>query len=167
MKKIIIITSVVLGLTGCPGQQAGTADRQQAALADMAPEAAAPVSAIASSFAYSPLPPGVVLQTPFHVRGDRIYVTPKGMTRRVGTLELLEGDAIAVATGLETQMADAGFRTLVVPQKEDGMARFAYDRKDYGRINVYAQADVGANPFHPDAVGIIKFDWPLDAQTPR
>jgi hypothetical protein len=122
-----------------------------------------PPASNATATSYSPLPPEFAFATPFHVRADRIYTSPTGVPRRISTLEILAGNADTVAAEAGRAFVAMGFREVQTPSKGDGLTRLAFVKPKYGRINIYAQADVGDKPFNPAAVGLIKFDWPLAA----
>jgi hypothetical protein len=151
--------TLVAAIAGCSREQPAAQPAQVSA--DPAPSAhCVPAQEAASGFVYSPLPPGVTLSTRFIVRGDRIYTTKAGAQRRLATLELLEGDAPVVAQALVGQMTALGFTQVAMPEKDDGLTRLGFTRKDLGRVNIYATSDVGKSPFNPAAIGLLKFDWP-------
>jgi len=134
-------------------------------------EAEAPAAAAASvdtapvpqGFVYSPLPEGVSIATPFHVRNDRIYSTRTGAMRRRSNLELLEGDAAAAAVAVGSQLQAGGFRSIEIEDKGDGMTRLAFIKKAAGRVNLRAGSDVGAKPANPLAQGLLSIDWQVSA----
>ena len=100
---------------------------------------------------------------PYQVRSDRVYTTKAGLTRRRSTLELLESDVATVVADVSTQLVSEGFRKVAVKDSIDGLTRLAFAKKDYGRINITGSKDVGDKPSNPKAVGLLSFDWPVDA----
>jgi len=154
------LLGAILAVAGCSGDRpasdtatpadAGTADANAAAAIDCP----APV--------YSATPPGVSeVQSQYFVRTDRAYVTKAGDERRRTTIELMEGDPVAVAQAIADGYVARGFRQLEVADEGDGTTRFAVTRAGVGRTNISATSDRGNNPSHPRSVGLVSFDWPL------
>lgn len=108
---------------------------------------------------YRPLPEGISLGQPYLVRGDRVYVTRAGAERRRASLELLEGDPVAAAESIVAQYEAQGFNRLEVPERDDGIVRYAVRKGGVGRVNISASSDRGRNPSHPRSVGVVAVDW--------
>jgi len=157
MKASVFLIGTVAVLTACNAPS--TASKNASSQAnDCKQEAIA-----ASTNAYTPLPEVVTFTPAFHVRKDRIYTTPKGVRRRNVNLEILQGDAVQASTVAGESLLKSGFKAVPVPTKGDGITRLAFDKPGYGRININARTDVGDKPSNPDAVGVVVFDWPLQA----
>lgn len=155
----VVTLSAVLMIASC------SSEAPQSASVSVPPCAPAPGesggAAQASGFAYSPLPAGIVLMSPYQVRVDRVYVTSKGEERRTTSLELLEGNVDSLAQDILRQLADTGYTAMNIPEKNDGVTRRAVRKKSVGRINVSNTEKLGAKPSNPRSVGVISFDWPL------
>ncbi len=158
MKRLSFVIATAIALSACNSPQPAPQSTAEASV-DCPP---APAPEVPKPM-YDPLPDGVVLDLPFHVRSDRFYTTRGGDQRRVSTLELLDGDAGTVAREIGSALEASGFSTIAIPEKEDGVERLAFRKGGYGRINVSYQADPGDSPVNPAAVGVLKFDWPVDA----
>lgn len=109
--------------------------------------------------AYRPLPEGISLEQAYLVKGDRVYETRAGAERRRAVLELLEGDPVAAAESIVAQYEAQGFNRLEVPERDDGIVRYAVRKRGVGRVNVSATSDRGRNPSHPRSVGMVAVDW--------
>lgn len=155
MKNAIFLVGIAALVAACSQPSSQPVTPSSTAVAECPP------ASNAAATSYSPLPPGFAFATPFHVRGDRIYTTPTGLARRISTLEILAGDSGTVAVEAGRAFVAMGFREVQIPSKDEGQTRLAFVKPGYGRVNIYAQADVGDKPFNPAAVGLVKFDWPL------
>jgi hypothetical protein len=157
MIKKLQVVSLALALVACsPEKPAAPAEQDQSA--NVVPVQTPAVR----GFVYTPLPDYVVIDTPFHVRSDRIYATKNGIMRRRSTLELLQGGAVPVATAISEELTAAGFRAVDVKDKGDGITRLGFLKKGTGRINVSATPEVGEKPSNPKAVGVVSIDWPVN-----
>lgn len=161
MRATILPMCLVL-LAACSSEQGAPAPAPVAAETD----AAAVVPTQDAGFDYSPLPSGVVVETPYIVRSERVYLARNGAERHLSTIELLEGDAIALASEIGGRLAADGYRTLKVADRGDGITRQAFNKRGAGRVNLSATQEVGERPAHPRSVGLISIDW-QSAPAPR
>lgn len=143
MIRTLLFIGILSGLVSCSGEQAIPADSKTCAEA------------------YKPFPSAISLTTAYHVRRDHIYTTKAGDARRGSSLELLEGDALAVVDSLGESLVAQGFHAMNLKDKGDGVTRVAYRKTGYGRINLSATPSVGEKPSNPDAVGVVAIDWPV------
>lgn len=166
MKKIAVSTLATLcalALAACSDPQQAPADSAHAGqpAATEAAGANAGNAAAPAGFAYSPLPEGVSVSSPYQVRSDRVYQTKSGAERRRATLELLEGDPVAAIRTIGGQLEAQGFHALPVADKGDEVTRLAYRKREAGRINMAAWSDIGERPSNPHSVGVLWVDWQL------
>jgi hypothetical protein len=166
MSKFLLALSLSAAMTlaACGAEQPAATSDSDPMPADDSQSAA--MAAASKGFHYSPWPGMVIVETPFHVRSDRIYTTKNGADRRRTTLELLEGEAAKVIGSIGDTLVSGGFSAMNIPDKGDGIQRLAYRRNGYGRINLSAKSDVGDKPANPRATGLITFDWPLSGSEP-
>lgn len=154
----ILLLAFLCACSDRPSPQAEPQATHAPAVAEVTAPAAAPSQSMIAS-GYSPLPKGLVIASPFHVRNDRIYTTKSGTTRRRAMLELLDANGSAVADSLGEQLQAQGFRPLAVDDKNDGVTRRAFVQKGRGRINLSTSADVGGRPANPEAKALLAIDW--------
>lgn len=160
MSRTSLLAIAMMFALGCADDQARTA------VDDIQTEASAAVAGSAASGScpeppYSATPAGVAVNHQYFVRSDRVYSTRTGVERRRAALELLSGDARQVAEAALAGYLARGFRQIDVPDRGDGVARYAVRRSGVGRINISATDDTGRKPSHPRSVGVVAFDWPL------
>lgn len=166
MSKFLLALSLSAAMTlaACGVEQPAATSDSDPMPADDSQSAA--MAAASKGFHYSPWPGMVIVESPFHVRSDRIYTTKNGADRRRTTLELLEGEAANVIGSIGDTLVSEGFSAMNIPDKGDGIQRLAYRRNGYGRINLSAKSDAGDKPANPRATGVITFDWPLSGSEP-
>lgn len=161
MRATVLAICLVL-LAACAREPANPTPAPVPAGTDVAP--AAP--AVDAGFDHTPLPAGIVVDTPYLVRSERVYLTRNGAERHRSTIELLEGDAVALASDIGTQLAANGYRALQVADRGDGITRHGFAKRGEGRVNISATPEVGTRPAHPRSVGVLSIDWP-SAPAPR
>lgn len=162
MKRLTLTAAVVLILAGC-NQPATTAEATQAPAAPQA--SAAPAAACEpQATGYQWLPEGLVLDIPYHLRADRIYINKNNVQRRRVVLEFLDGDAESTLASVDKSMTTAGFTARPRKDQPNGNIVVPYMKKGFGGITVIASATAGDKPSNPAAKGTITFDLP--ATTP-
>jgi len=157
-KKLILVAALLAA--GCAQETSPAGDTAGPAVGPVEAAAADPAAECPEP-RYSPLPAAVAFDRDFLVRTDKVYVTRAGGERRRTSLEILDGDAQAIAREVVADLVAQGARELDVEDRGDGTLRLAVNQRGVGRINVSATDDRGANPAHPRSVGIVAFDWPL------
>jgi hypothetical protein len=130
---------------------------------DAAPQASAPSQsseACTQSAAYSPLPGGIEVTFPFHLRSDRFFTNKKDKLRRRVTLELLEGDAGTAFDSASQSLVAAGYKAKGEPKGEPTTRRLqAFTKKGQPSILLASNFGVGDKPANPAAVGLVSFEW--------
>lgn len=149
--KSVAALSLVL-LAGCGKEPVAT---QPVASTNSAPAVACPQS----GSAYDPLPPGLVVNVPYHLRGDRIAADKKGNYRRRVTFEYLSGDAATVFDSLVASMASAGYKAKEKKEK-DGHFGVGFNKKGVGAVLLSVNPKAVPKPAHPDAKGMFVLDFP-------
>lgn len=106
----------------------------------------------------SPLPAGVVLNFPYHVRSHYFHLNVLKMVRRRVVIQYMRDDAAQVEQGLGTSMLAAGFSLHDRKQGGNGRVHIRYHKKGYGMAHIFLVPNDGGT----DAIvkGVLTFDLP-------
>lgn len=107
------------------------------------------------------LPEGVVLQFPYHLRGDRILSTEGRKDRRRIGMEYLGSDQEALFGSISKSLEDKGFTMRDRQTRENGNIRAKFGKAKFGTVIVVVTPADGEKHQHPDAVGRVMLDWPI------
>lgn len=166
MKSVLFAAVSIACLVSCkPEERADTApvpDAPTAAAApiDAVPAAAEPCPPAVAGYRF--LPEGLDVPVAYHLRADRIYRTKTGRLRRRTALEFLEGDADSVLASVEKEMVEARYKARPGTTQPNNNIHVPYIRKGGPNVNVMVNPEAGDNPHHPDAKGMLYYDYPLD-----
>lgn len=128
-------------------------------------ESTAPTASMASAACvpgYSPLPEGLALATPLHLRVDRIETNPQGNMRRVVALEFLSGTEDEALALVEAGMTAIGFTGGEWRSDAKGHPLLSFTKPDFGTVHVVATPvpEQGAN--NPSAQGVLIINAPFE-----
>lgn len=146
---------VAMAISACGQSPAPPPAESQEPAAQIEPASSAPASG------YSPLPAGVALTSPFHIRNDRIYQNDRGETRRRVAIELLDVEIAQAPNLLTDAMEDAGYTS--TGRREGKNGRFSLRFKKAGEPNIAVDflPDLEREPNNPDAKSLIVIAWEL------
>lgn len=153
MKTAIPVALSLLLLAGCGKEPASPLAQPttgaNASIATECPE----------TTTYDPMPPGVVVGVPFHLRSDRITSDSKGNYRRRVTFEYLSGDAASVFDSIVGSVTGAGYSAKERKEK-DGRLSIGFNKKGIGALLLSVNPNAVPKPAHPDAKGMFVLDFP-------
>ncbi|MGY1425753.1 hypothetical protein [Lysobacter sp. A289] len=159
MRYLIAIAVATILVVGCSEQS------QETAAVDVT--SGAPVASTDSTTANSrirqltePLPEGVELAFPYHLRSDRIVEREERSDRRRIGLEYLAGDKESIFAGIEQSLVAAGFEQRERKDSENGNIRAKFDKSKVGIVIVTVTPSNDSKADHSDARGRILLDWP-------
>lgn len=160
MKSAFYSVFCVLILASCkPGEPATTVATatQPAATETPVTTNACPPSVIGYRF----LPEGLDVPVAYHLRADRFYTAKDDRLRRRVALEFLEGDADSVRVSVEEAMVKAGYESRPSKILKNNDIHTLYIKKGVPNIAVMVNPEAGETPHHPDAKGMLIYDYPL------
>lgn len=148
---------LVLGLAACSaGQQDATSP---AAVADTS-DTPCPQG---QAYAFMP-DEALEVSFPFHLRSDRIYLKQTELRRGI-ELEYLQGEPAGVWAGLRESLGTAGYAPLGERSVDSkGVIRQNYSKDGRPNLFVAVIPDAGRKPANPDAKGVVRFSWPIQAE---
>lgn len=155
MKSLAMLLAA-LALTGCGKEPVSTAPTPAANHGSIN---ATTAECAESAVNYDPMPEGMTVNIPYHLRGDRIYADAKGNYRRRVTLEYLDGDAGSVFDAAFMSLTSAGY---VAKKKweKDGRFGSGFNKKGVGALLLSVNPKAVPKPAHPDAKGMLVLDYP-------
>lgn len=164
MKSAFYSVLCLLMLASCkPEEPAATvATATPAAGETAATTTACPPAVVGYRF----LPEGLDVPVAYHLRADRFYTAADGRLRRRVALEFLEGDADSVRASVEESMVRAGYKSRPSKTLKNNDIHTPYVKKGVPNIAVMINVEAGESPHHPDAKGMLIYDYPLAVATP-
>lgn len=166
MKSAVYSVLCLLILASCKPTEPATAvvRATQAAITETAATTKACPPAV---IGYRFLPEGLDVPVNYHLRADRIYTAKDNRLRRRVVLEFLEGDSDSVRTSVEEALVKAGYESRPSKTLKNNDIHTPYVKKGAPNIAVMINPEVGGKPYHPDAKGMLIYDYPLTVAVPR
>lgn len=164
MKSVFYSVLCLLMLASCKQEEPATT---VATVTPAASETAATTNACPpAAFGYQFLPEGLDVPVVYHLRADRFYTAKDGRLRRRVALEFLEGDADSVRASVEEAMVKAGYKSRPSKTLKNNDIHTPYVKKGVPNIAVMINAEAGESPHHPDAKGVLVYDYPMAVAAP-
>lgn len=156
MTRFVLAVLVVGSLLACSRDPAPITATDAVAAGEVKP---ATKPCPTAAFSYEPLPAGVGLPFPVHMRDDRITAKPDGSLRRVVVFEYLEGDQRSTMDALAASLVQAGYKAGRERVRSDGRLETRF-RNGTHQLVVSVTSAAGAKPSHPSAKGTFGIGMP-------
>lgn len=165
MKKEALCLAALLALGGCQQaeepQPETAATAQEASTGDVPP---LPLGAARGRPLATPLPAGISLDFPYHVRQDITVPGNGGVARRKIGFEYLEGDGNSVHRQLDATFRHRGFRLLEERVSDSGNRRIKYHLNGFGTVIVNIPTEKRDSYRNPAANGHFSLDFPIKGE---
>jgi hypothetical protein len=150
MKHAVLAALTIAALSGC-GDRAKPNDT-------FAKASDPKVNGISADTTCSPLPEGVVLDFPYHLRSDYFQLNVLKMIRRRVVMQYMQIDMAQAEQSLRKSMLAAGFTVYDSRPGKDNQIHDRYHKKGYGMAHVFLKQNADTT----DAIvkGTLTFDLP-------
>jgi pyruvate/2-oxoglutarate dehydrogenase complex dihydrolipoamide acyltransferase (E2) component len=156
---VLLVATSAISLTACKRDaSAPVSDTAKPA----ASRAAEPASTdLAGRKLATPLPKGITLDFPYHLRQDIVETSKDGRKRRKVTVEYLQGTPQDIRTSVGAALKGAGLELQEESTTRDGGARLKYRLKGFGTVVVSIPSTKRDKYRNPAAQGHMSLDFPV------
>ena len=155
MRFLMTATLLVL-LASCTGQN----QQSETGQARAEPNAPRPVAESPSLQPWHAVLPGdVTLETPAHLRTDRIYETANGAIRRRLTFELLEATPDMAEAAITSSLEDAGYAAGEPAQASNDRYTVRYRKRGSPTITATFYPELASRTANPDSKSMVALLW--------